>query len=113
MSPPIQPDPPLPLGQGDLSALLAVAPALLPALLDAIPARVVVLDPEERLSYGNPAFYAFTGLEPEHILGCPIRHVIGEQANAHYATVRERLARGETVCWEDWIEPTFSLVTIT
>jgi len=104
VSPPIQPDPPLPLGQGDLSALLAVAPALLPALLDAIPARVVVLDPEERLSYGNPAFYAFTGLEPEHILGCPIRHVIGEQANAHYATVRERLARGETVCWEDWIE---------
>ncbi|MFO1253555.1 MAG: PAS domain S-box protein, partial [Inhella sp.] len=104
MSPPIHPDPPLPLGQGNLSALLAVAPALLPALLDAIPARVVVLDPQECLTYGNPAFYAFTGLQPEVILGCPIRHVIGEQAYANYAPVRERLARGETVCWEDWIE---------
>ncbi|MFO1250475.1 MAG: hypothetical protein U1E77_04870 [Inhella sp.] len=56
MSPPIHPDPPLPLGQGNLSALLAVAPALLPALLDAIPARVVVLDPQECLDPWEPGF---------------------------------------------------------
>lgn len=93
---------PPPPGAGELLALMDHAPQLLQAVLDAIPARVIVLDAGEHLVYANNGFFAFTQLHPKQVLGRHISQVIGEATHATYAPVRERLWRGETVCWEGW-----------
>ena len=95
--------PPAP-GVGDLSALASLAPELLAPLLDAIPARVVVLDPNEKLVWANQHFFAFTRLHPKQVLGRHIAQIIGPETHASYAGAGERMRRGETVCWEGWTE---------
>jgi len=89
---------------GDLALLQDGGMPLLRMLLDAIPARVVVLDRHEQFVYGNHEFFAFTGLHPKQVLGQTIRRIIGEAAYSGYAPVRERLLRHEAVSWEGWIE---------
>jgi PAS domain S-box-containing protein len=104
-SPPLHLEPPPPAGAGSLELLLGAAPAdLLPRLLDAIPARVVVLDRDERLVYANHEFFVFTGLHPKQVLGVRIERIIGPAAYETYAPTRERTDRGETVRWEGWTE---------
>jgi PAS domain S-box-containing protein len=104
-SPPLNLEPPPPAGAGTLELLLSAAPAeLLPKLLDAIPARVVVVDRDEKLVWANHEFFVFTGLHPKQVLGASIDRIIGPDAYATYAPTRDRLNRGETVRWEGWTE---------
>jgi len=90
-------------GAGTLALLQDGGVALLQRLLDAMPARVVVVDGEERMVYANQAFFAFTGLHPKQVLGQTIARVVGDAAFSLYGPVRERLQRGEAVSWEGWI----------
>lgn len=73
------------------------------AVLDAIPARIALLDRERRHCYVNQEYAAFVGKPPEEILGRTVAQVIGAAA---YALVRRNGARalaGETVRWEGWL----------
>ncbi|MBL8360096.1 MAG: PAS domain S-box protein [Rubrivivax sp.] len=101
---PLHIDPPLPPGAGGLEGPLDATFVLLKSVLDAVPARAVVIDEQEVLVYANHEFFAFTKLHPKQVLGAPIARVIGPAAYAAYAPVREKLHRGETVTWEGWIE---------
>lgn len=91
-------------GVGDLGSVLPASLPLLCQLLEAVPARVVVIDAQERFTWANHEFFAFTGLHPKQVLGQPIGRVIGDAAYAGYDAVRERLASGQTVAWEGWTE---------
>lgn len=104
MAVPLEFDPPPPPGAGLLELVLAAAPQLLPRLLDAIPARVIVVDADETLVWANHEFFVFTGLQPKQVLGAPIEKIIGAETYATYEPARQRLDRGETVCWEGWTE---------
>ncbi|HEV6964958.1 PAS domain S-box protein [Roseateles sp.] len=91
-------------GVGDLGSVLQATLPLLSQLLEAVPARVVVIDVEERFAWGNHEFFKFTGLHPKQVLGQPIGRIIGDAAYAGYDAVRERLGSGQTVAWEGWTE---------
>ena len=91
-----------PPGAGDIDQLLAGQPGLLRALLDQMPARVLVLDEQECIAYANHEFFVFTGLHPKQVLGKHIALVISEDTYATYAPARARLRNGEAVCWEGW-----------
>jgi two-component system NtrC family sensor kinase len=108
MSAPLQLETAAPAGAGELAGLLGGSLdevlALVRQLLDATPARVIVIDEHERLVYANDGFFAFTQLHPKQVLGRHIAQVIGADTYATYAPVRERLARGESVRWEGWTE---------
>ncbi|MBT9456642.1 MAG: PAS domain S-box protein [Burkholderiaceae bacterium] len=88
---------------GELGLLGGGGLPLLRALLDAIPARVVVLDASECLVYANDEFFAFTGLHPKQVLGQAIGRVIGPEAYAGYGPLREKLKLGVPVSWEGWV----------
>jgi PAS domain S-box-containing protein len=96
--------PAAPAGAGRLDGLVAATLPLLQAVLDAVPARVLVVDRDERLAYANDGFFAFTRLHPKQVLGRHIAEIIGPATYASYAPVRERLQRGEPVRWEGWTE---------
>ncbi len=104
MSIPLDFETPPPPGAGDIDELLGSAPSLARALLDEMPARVIVLDAAERCVYFNHEFFSFTGLHPKQVLGRHISEIIGPDTYATYAPARERLDRGESVCWEGWTE---------
>ncbi|MGA0609893.1 PAS domain S-box protein [Caldimonas sp. KR1-144] len=105
MTEPLNFEAPPPPGAGALDSLLHQADGdLLRAVLDALPARVIVLDREERCIYLNHEFFAFTGLHPKQVLGRHIADVIGRDTYDTYIPARERLWRGEPVRWEGWTE---------
>jgi PAS domain S-box-containing protein len=104
MTGPLQFDTPPLAGAGDLEGLLREHPALLRAVLDATPARVVVLDPEDRCIYLNHEFFAFTKLHPKQVLGRHISQLIGEETFATYRPMRARIESGQPVRWEGWTE---------
>ncbi|MFN3302905.1 MAG: PAS domain-containing protein [Roseateles sp.] len=91
-------------GVGDLGSVLRATLPLLSQLLEAVPARVVVIDVNERLVWANQEFFRFIRLHPKQVLTQPIARIIGETAYAGYAAVRSRLAGGQTVAWEGWID---------
>lgn len=91
-------------GVGDLGGVLQATLPLLSQLLEAVPARVVVIDADERFVWANHEFFKFTGLHPKQVLGQPIGRIIGDAAYAGYDAVRARLASGQTVAWEGWTE---------
>lgn len=91
-------------GVGDLGSVLQASLPLLSQVLEAVPARVVVIDAQERFSWANHEFFKFTGLHPKQVLGQPIGRIIGDAAYAGYSAVRGRLASGQTVAWEGWTE---------
>jgi two-component system NtrC family sensor kinase len=91
-------------GVGELSSVLQATLPLLSQLLEAVPARVVVIDVNERLVWANQEFFRFTRLHPKQVLTQPIGRIIGEAAYASYSAVRSRLANGQTVAWEGWTE---------
>lgn len=92
------------VGVGELSAVLQATLPLLSQLLEAVPARVVVIDVDERLVWANQEFFRFTGLHPKQVLTQRISRIIGEAAYASYTAVRPRLGSGQTVAWEGWTE---------
>jgi len=92
------------VGVGELSAVLQATLPLLSQLLEAVPARVVVIDVDERLVWANQEFFRFTGLHPKQVLTQRISRIIGEAAYVSYRAVRPRLASGQTVAWEGWTE---------
>ena len=102
MADPLNFEPTPPPGAGDIDQLLAGQPGLLRALLDQMPARVLVLDEQECIAYANHEFFVFTGLHPKQVLGKHIALVISEETYATYAPARARLRNGEAVCWEGW-----------
>jgi PAS domain S-box-containing protein len=89
-------------GVGELGGVLKATLPLLVQLLEAVPARVVVIDVNERLVWANHEFFKFTGLHPKQVLAQPIGRILGDIAYAGYNAVRQRLAGGETVAWEGW-----------
>ncbi len=91
-------------GVGDLGGVLLATQPLLSQLLEAVPARVVVIDADERFVWANHEFFKFTGLHSKQVLGQPIGRIIGDAAYAGYDAVRARLASGQTVAWEGWTE---------
>jgi PAS domain S-box-containing protein len=91
-------------GVGELSQVLKATLPLLSQLLEAVPARVVVLDVHERFVWANHEFFKFTGLHPKQVLGQPIGRIVGDNAYSSYGSVRARLASGQTVAWEGWTE---------
>jgi len=103
MTEPLTPRPDPAPGAGELGLLQDGGLPLLQALLEAIPARVVLLNREEQLVYANHEFFAFTALHPKQVLGQTIRRVIGDEAYAAYAPLRARLQRGQPTSWEGWI----------
>jgi PAS domain S-box-containing protein len=102
MAIPLNFEPTPPPGAGDIDALLAGEPGLLRALLDQMPARVLVLDSQECITYANHEFFVFTGLHPKQVLGKHISKVISDETYATYAPARQRLRDGQAVCWEGW-----------
>jgi len=106
MTEPLKFEAPPPPGAGALESLLHPDDdgALLRAVLDALPARVMVLDRDERCVYVNHEFFTFTGLHAKQVLGRHIADVIGHDTYATYVPARERLYRGEPVRWEGWTE---------
>ena len=91
-------------GVGELAGVLQATLPLLSQLLEAVPARVVVIDVDERLVWANHEFFKFTRLHPKQVLTQPIGRILGDSAYAGYRAVRERLATGKTVAWEGWTE---------
>lgn len=89
-------------GVGELGDVLRATLPLLIQLLEAVPARVVVIDVNERLVWANHEFFKFTGLHPKQVLTQPIGRILGEVAYEGYHAVRARLASGQTVAWEGW-----------
>ncbi|KQW51510.1 MULTISPECIES: PAS domain S-box protein [unclassified Roseateles] len=91
-------------GVGELGSVLKATLPLLSQVLEAVPARVVVLDARECFVWANHEFFKFTGLHPKQVLGQPIGRIIGDAAYAGYSAVRARLGSGQTVAWEGWTE---------
>lgn len=89
-------------GVGELGSVLRATLPLLSQLLEAVPARVVVIDVAERFVWANHEFFKFTGLHPKQVLGQPIGRILGDAAYASYTAVRGRMSTGQTVAWEGW-----------
>jgi PAS domain S-box-containing protein len=104
MTEPLRFDTPALAGAGDLEGALREHPALLRAVLDATPARVVVLDVDDRCIYLNHEFFAFTKLHPKQVLGRHVSELIGPDTYASYQPMRALIERGQSVRWEGWTE---------
>ena len=78
--------------------------AMLHALLDHIPGRVIVIGPDHRYLYVNREFLDFMGLRPEQALGHHVSELLGDEIYRSFAPVAERLFRGESVRWEGWVD---------
>ena len=77
-------------------------PALLQAMIDAIPARAAFLDAGHRYRYVNRAFVAFAGCPEAAILGRSVAEILGAEAAAHYRALADHVAAGEDARWEGW-----------
>ena len=78
--------------------------AMLHALLDHIPGRVIVIGPDHRYLYVNREFLDFMGLRAEQALGHHVSELLGAEIYRSFEPVAERLFRGESVRWEGWVD---------
>jgi PAS domain S-box-containing protein len=78
--------------------------AMLHALLDHIPGRVIVIGPDHRYLYVNREFLDFMGLRPEQALGHHVSDLLGDEIYRSFEPVAEQLFRGESVRWEGWVD---------
>ncbi|CAG0946252.1 two-component system, cell cycle sensor histidine kinase and response regulator CckA [Gammaproteobacteria bacterium] len=90
------------LSSGFGESLAPPDPALLESVLDAIPARVVVVDRELRYMYANAESLRFWGLPAERVIGMKVVDVVGEQRFAPYLPKLQRVWGGERLRWEGW-----------
>ncbi|KAA2237559.1 hybrid sensor histidine kinase/response regulator [Salinarimonas soli] len=77
---------------------------LLHAIIDLIPARVVFVDADHRYRYVNKAFLSFVRRPAEEILGRSVAQVFGEEVYEAYRPLEPRLAAGEMVWREGWVD---------
>ncbi|WP_426954304.1 PAS domain S-box protein [Muricoccus radiodurans] len=77
--------------------------AQLRAVLDAIPARVALIDRGGRCRYANRELAEFVGLTPETALGRTVTEMLGEAAGVLLAGQGGRALDGETVRWAGWL----------
>jgi PAS domain S-box-containing protein len=92
---------------------LEVGEAQFRAILDAIPARVALLDRERRHRYVNREYAAFVARRPEEVLGHTVPELFGEEAYARlvhiYAQLKplgDKALAGEAARWEGWMQDT-------
>jgi PAS domain S-box-containing protein len=85
------------------AATLALTDSRLRQLLDAIPARVSLLDREQRHCYVNKEYAELAGRPTDHILGRTAADVLGAAAFESLRPDAERALAGETVRWEGWL----------
>jgi two-component system NtrC family sensor kinase len=78
--------------------------AMLHALLDHIPGRVIVIGPDHRYLYVNREFLDFMGLQPEQAIGHHVSELLGAEIYRSFEPVAARLFRGESVRWEGWVD---------
>lgn len=95
------------LGQAILATLPAGQPRepMLQAMLDAVPARVVLIGSDSRYLYANRRFLDFVGLAEEDVLGRTPTDLLGEGIGRIYADILPRLMdTGESVRWHGWAD---------
>ncbi|MCD6351142.1 MAG: PAS domain S-box protein [Armatimonadetes bacterium] len=77
----------------------------LASILDAVPLRLLVLDKDLRVMHANPAYCRQRGVEPDEVIGKPLREVfpveLMEDAGLE-AAIRGTLASGEPVRWSGY-----------
>ncbi|CAN5417516.1 hypothetical protein BH10PSE7_BH10PSE7_32800 [soil metagenome] len=91
-------------GEGDTRTLRAPDYALLEMVLDAIPARVAVLDTNFTYLYANREFLNFLGRPGGEVVGRAVRDIMGEEADTRIRPRGQRALAGETVRFEGWFE---------
>jgi PAS domain-containing protein len=89
---------------GDADCLGSPDPTILHVLLDAIPARVIVVDRGLRYRYANAESLDLWGLTADHVAGRSVLSVIGSARLAHYQPLIERVFGGDAVRWEGWFD---------
>ena len=72
-------------------------------VLEAIPARVSLLDREQRHCYVNNEYAELTGRPIDEILGRTVAEVLGAAAYDSLKSHSARALAGETVRWEGWL----------
>jgi two-component system NtrC family sensor kinase len=72
-------------------------------VLDAIPARVSLLDRDQRHCYVNKEYAELAGRPIDEILGRTVAEVLGNAAYDGLKVQSERALAGETVRWEGWL----------
>jgi PAS domain S-box-containing protein len=94
----------------DLSDLPSLDIAQLRAVLDAIPARVALLDRQRRHRYVNREYARSAGRPAEEILGRTVAEVLEAEAYAplrpYYEQLQphgQRALTGEASRWEGWL----------
>src|SRR3954454_906406 len=92
---------------------LEVGEAQFRAILDAIPARVALLDRERRHCYVNREYAAFVDRRPEELLGHTVPELLGDEAYARlahlYAQLKpcgDKALAGKAARWEGWMHYT-------
>lgn len=88
---------------GDTSHLREPDEALLRAVLDAIPARVSIVDNDHRYVYVNRELLEFLGRGSEEVIGRSVAEVLGQSVYEELAPLRARVQAGETVHREGWL----------
>lgn len=81
-------------------AALSEMEARLRLILDAIPAAIAHLGPDERFRFVNRAWSELVGRPKEEIVGAPLRPIIGRAAEAAIEKPLERTRSGEVVNFE-------------
>jgi two-component system NtrC family sensor kinase len=92
---------------------LEVGEAQFRAILDAIPARIALLDRDRRHCYVNREYAAFVARQPEEVIGFTIPELFGPELYARlvhiYRQLRpcsEKALAGEPALWEGWMHDT-------
>jgi PAS domain S-box-containing protein len=83
--------------------LLTLTDARLRLVLDAIPARVSLLDRDQRHCYVNSEYAELVGRPVEEILGRTAAEILGTAAYDSLRPHAERALAGETVRWNGWL----------
>ncbi len=91
-------------GAGDTATLPPPDLAMLHAILDHIPGRVIVLGPDHRYLYVNREFLDFMGLRAEQAIGHHVSELLGQEIYRSFEPVARQLFAGESVRWEGWVD---------
>ena len=80
--------------------------AMLHAILDHIPGRVIVLGPDHRYLYVNREFLDFMGLpSQEQAVGKHVSDLLGDEIYRSFEPVAKQLfVDGESIRWEGWVD---------
>ena len=82
---------------------LTLADTRLRLVLEAMPARVSLLDRDQRHCYVNNEYAELAGRPVDEILGRTAAEILGTAAYESLKPHAERALAGETVRWEGWL----------